>query len=266
MAEVQVNFATLDVDIQNSLITDNQTTSHTVGADTDIMLVVISLPDDNSITIANWNSIAMTNFIDFYPNITAAHRIAVYYVIAPTGTHDVDVTMAGNGRFVTTIIDLAGVNQENPFNVDSLYTQSVDGAGPDPGIGHVETGTTQPTRIRSRFIIDFVLVGGGSSGYTATAPPFEDGGDNSQILLDGRGTGDTNGTVAAGTTGSSYKAGTLGREIKTHMGWEHNIYGANRQWAYVAFTMNPGEEEIEFIGGPLGLTDHLQLPSRVTRM
>jgi hypothetical protein len=261
MAEVQPNFVTLDVETQNSTLVDNLSTPHTVGVGTDVMVVNIVLADDRDISVANWNSSPMTLLTNFYSEQSGAERIAVYYVVAPTGSHNVDFTLDGNGRFAVTIIDFAGVNQENPINLDSVFTKAVTGDG------HVETGFTNPTRLKGRFLIDFMIAGGTLSGYEATAPPFEDGGDNGQINLDGRaGNIDRNGSFAASGFGCSYKAGTLGRQINSHMGWEHTIYGANRNWGYVAFTMNPGEEEIEFIGGPLGLTDHLQLPGRVREM
>ncbi len=257
MAEVVPNFDSLDYGEQDSLSIDNLSTSHTVGAGTGIMVVIFAGVDDADVTVANWDGAPMTLLDATYHNLIGARRLNVYYVIAPTGTHNVDFTMEANSRFGVTIIDFSGVNQASPITLE--FTATVATAG------HVETGTTDPDKITASFIVDAMVVGGGSTGYTFTAPPFEDGGDNDQIPLDGRVDGQRNGDPASSAVGVSYKAGIEGSQIETHMGCEHNIYSASRNWGYVVFSLNPGdgEEENEFVA----VTDeHIQVPGRVRSM
>jgi hypothetical protein len=246
MAEVQIG--NISVEVETGLSNDTLTAAHTADPGTDLMLVAVAIADERDVTLAEWNGVAMNEVINFSTSDTGVNRLIVYSVVAPTGSHDVVVTVETTPtRFCIQVINFTGVNQADPIDLSTIQTQHEEFPASE-----VKTAK----KIKAPFVFDCMIVGLGPQGAFTLATPTE----NNQIPLDGRANGDANAYFSASGAGCSYKAGNLGKDVNTNMGWEHG--GLNHDWAHIAFALNAGEEEIEFIGGPLGLTEHLQVPGR----
>ena len=241
MAEVQIGNIT--VDGEGGVSNNTVTFEHTVDEGTDVMLAIICLADSGrTIDVFTWDSVAMDQVLLFDPELTGTRDMAVYQVIAPTGTHDVTFTMGGgNCRFGITVINFTGINQQIPIDLSTIQTTT------QPNGNGIQT--TKKTKAPFVFSVcqQGITSGGCFTQFDA-------------IPLDGSGgIADMNFGYASSSMGCSMKAGTLGKDVNTHMGWLNNFA---HTFGLITFAMNAGEEEIEFIGGPLGLTDHLQVPGR----